>query len=216
MVRSTPRSASTTPRPFWYCLVTPVSLYIRSLPGWPWRPQCRMGQLVRGRSFDPRQGHGRPQPGRAPAAEGAGDQAAGDRQDNGRDDRSCGYLGDQRDTDVRGGRRGRAPEAEATAAAATSGTAEATTATAEAATAEGSRPARCGVAGRLPDRGRQRLGEVGDQRGSEEPKADAHNAAGDPDDNRLADHLPHDPAAGPAECLERAELAHPPGHRGHG
>src|ERR1700729_692343 len=77
MTRSTPASASTVTRPFWYRLVTPVSLYMVSLSVGP----C---------SLDPGQCRGRAEPGGPPAAEGAGDEAAGDGQHHGQDHRADG------------------------------------------------------------------------------------------------------------------------------
>src|ERR1700683_2160066 len=88
-----------------------------------------------GRSLDPGQGRRRAEPGRAPSAEHAGDQAAGHGEHHGKDDDVEGdRRGQVHDGPVRCG--GRVTEATRSAAsAATTPAAEATTTTAAAAEA---------------------------------------------------------------------------------
>src|SRR5580700_1287306 len=82
ITRSTPCSACTVVRPFWLSLVTPVSLYMGFSPGCPLYPPADPAAG----SFDPGQGRRRVEPGRAPAAEHPGDQAARHGQHHGEDD----------------------------------------------------------------------------------------------------------------------------------
>src|ERR1700683_1656773 len=96
-------------------------------------PRCPRCLLAR--SLDPRRGRGRAEPGRAPSAEHAGDQAAGHGEHHGKDDDVEGdRRGQVHDGPVRCG--GRVTEATRSAAsAATTPAAEATTTTAAAAEA---------------------------------------------------------------------------------
>src|ERR1035438_948644 len=131
MTTSTPASAATVARPFWYFLVTPVSLYMVSL-----------SVLIRRCSLNPGQCLGRAQPGGTPAAEAAGDEAAGDGQQHREEHRADRHRRAEVNCHAVRRVRGRPGEAAGTAGGTARGTAEAPA-------AESPRPARGGRAGRL-------------------------------------------------------------------
>src|SRR5580692_266779 len=209
ITRSTPCSACTVARPFWYVLVTPVSLYMGSSPRCPRCPPAR--------SLDPGQGRRRAEPGRAPSAEHAGDQAAGHGEHHGEDD------------DVEGDRRGqvngrcvrRRGRAEATCpAAGEPATAASCTAaaTAEPATATAECPgaARRGRTGDGTHGRAKRPRNLLDDLCAEEAEPDADRTADDAHRDRLAHDLADHPPAAPAQGLQRAELTDAAGDRRHG
>src|SRR5260370_22286753 len=190
MTRSTPCRAATVWWPFWYCLVTPVSLYMRSSPGhWSLDPaQRRRGTQPRGPPATER-------PGNEPARHGEHD-GEGDRAE--RDGRG--------EVDGDGMTRGLRGAAETTAARAAPATA-ADVARTELPCAARRRRSACQA-----DRRGQRWRELGDKRGAAESEPDADDAAGDAADDRLPHDLADHPPAAPAERLERAELPDPTRH----
>src|ERR1700689_664785 len=147
-------------------------------------PRCPRCPLAR--SLDPGQGRRRAEPGRAPSAEHAGDQAAGHGEHHGKDDDVEGdRRGQVHDGPVRcGGRVTEAPRPAASATTAEAATADATTTAAPAAeaatTAERAGAARRGRAGGWAYVRGQRRRHVLDDLRAEEAEPGAHRAAADP------------------------------------